>query len=151
MVKLKEGLGKGTSELALGLVGLSPWAILIGLIVIAVIGIILWATLILYGLTTAFVFFCGGMLFLWLLNKMGMETNEKPYLVLMPIFLGVGGYFIEKFGVYKISMQITFPTYAVFGLPEEVTWGIETILLATIMMCCLIETLSTFRKPHRRR
>jgi len=151
--EIRKGGGKGLVGLGslMGLGAVSPWLMLLLLIIVAVVGIIFWATICIYGLATAFFAFVGGCLFLFILSKIGIDLSDHPWYLASPILLGVLGYVVEKFGIWKISLTITFNTrpFQFLGLDAETTLGIQMILAFVTAIFCVADFI--YAIMHKKR
>jgi len=148
MVRWREGLGEGLTEITRRGLGISPWALLILLIIVIVVGIIFWATLVVYGLTTAFFGFVVGCIFLWFLTKLGLDVSEHPYWCFMPIILGILGYLSERFDIWKVWQTVKLNTapFQFLGLGAETTVGIQIILLVAVLVVCIADFVYELRR-----
>jgi len=140
---VRKGMGRGLAGLGAiaGLGAVSPWLMLILVVAVAVIGLIFWVTICIYGLATAFFLFVGGCLFLFILSKMGVDIGKHSWFLASPILLGILGYVVEKFGIWKIGLTVTFNTAQLqfLGLSAETTVGIQIILLIVVLVVCVAD------------
>jgi len=142
---LKEGVGKGLTGLGtvMGLGALSPWAILIMLIIIAILGAVFWAFIHIYGLVTAFVGFVGGMIFLWFLSNV-TDLSEHTGLLLTPIILGVLGYICEHFGIWSAPLSVRINLNSIY-MPFDVTVALDVFVLVVITFITIAQTIITLK------
>ena len=149
-MKWKEGFKEGLSEVAKigGLGVVSPWALLILLIIVLVVGLIFWAILASYGLTTAFFGFVAGCIFLWFLTKLGLDIGEHPHWCFLPIIFGILGYIAEKFNIWRVWQTVKLNTapFQFLGLSAETTVGIQIILLIAVLVVCIADFIHALRR-----
>jgi len=138
---LKQGASKGLTGLGtiIGLGAVSPWVMLILLVIVGVLALIFWTTLTVYGLTTAFLGFAGGLIFLWFISNF-TDLSKHGGLLLTPIILGVLGYVAEHYLNFKAPLTITLPINTIaFNFDATVT--LDTFLLIIIAFCFVIQLL----------
>jgi len=142
---LKEGIGKGLTGLGtvMGLGGLSPWTILIMLIIIAILGVVFWTFIHIYGLVTAFVGFVGGLIFLWFISNV-TDLSEHTGLLLTPIILGVLGYFSEHLGIWSAPLNVKINLNSIY-MPVEVTIALNIFVLVVIAFITIAQTIITLK------
>jgi hypothetical protein len=111
----------------------SPWGWLIMLVILFIVGLLVWGILHIYHLMTAFVFFIGGLILAWFGSNLIPEDERGEHafkLILIPIVLGVVGYFLEYLNIWRAPLSVEF---SLFGLiAEPVTITLDSILLMII-------------------
>jgi hypothetical protein len=125
----------------------SPWGWLIMLVILLILGVWAWFTLKAYHLMTAFVFFIGGLILAWFGSNLIPEDERGEHafkLILIPIFLGVVGYFLEYLNIWRAPLSIEF---SLFGLiAEPITITLDSILLMIIAVLILVQIVLSLRK-----
>jgi hypothetical protein len=125
----------------------SPWGWLIMLVILVVFGLIIWGTLRLYHLMTAFIFFIGGLILAWFGSNLIPEDERGEHvfkLMLIPIVLGVVGYFLEYLNIWRAPLSVEF---SLFGLiAEPVTITLDSILLMIIAVLILVQIVLSLKK-----
>jgi hypothetical protein len=125
----------------------SPWGWLIMLMILFIVGLLVWGILHIYHLMTAFVFFIGGLILAWFGSNLIPEDERGEHafkLILIPIVLGVVGYFLEYLNIWRAPLSIEF---SLFGLiAEPVTITLDSILLMIIAVLILVQIVLSLRK-----
>jgi hypothetical protein len=125
----------------------SPWGWLIMLVILFIVGLLVWGILHIYHLMTAFVFFIGGLILAWFGSNLIPEDERGEHafkLILIPIVLGVVGYFLEYLNIWRVPYSIEF---SLFGfIAEPVTITLDSILLMIIAVLILVQIMLSLRK-----
>jgi len=125
----------------------SPWGWLIMLVILFIVGFLVWGILHIYHLMTAFVFFIGGLILAWFGSNLIPEDERSEHafkLILIPIVLGVVGYFLEYLNIWRAPLSVEF---SLFGLiAEPVTITLDSILLMVIAVLILVQIVLSLRK-----
>ena len=125
----------------------SPWGWLIMLVILFIVGLLVWGILHIYHLMTAFVFFIGGLILAWLGSNLIPEDERGEHafkLMLIPIVLGVVGYFLEYLNIWRAPLSVEF---SLFGLiAEPVTITLDSILLMVIAVLILVQIVLSLRE-----
>jgi hypothetical protein len=125
----------------------SPWGWLIMLVILFIVGLLVWGILHIYHLMTAFVFFIGGLILAWFGTNLIPEDERGEHafkLILIPIVLGVVGYFLEYLNIWRAPLSVEF---SLFGLiAEPVTITLDSILLMIIAVLILVQIMLSLRK-----
>jgi hypothetical protein len=125
----------------------SPWGWLIMLVILLIVGLLVWGMLNAYHLMTAFVFFIGGLIIVWFGSNMipADERGEHAFkLMLIPVILGVVGYFLEFLNIWRAPLSVEF---SLFGLiAEPITITLDSILLMVIAVLILVQIVLSLRK-----
>jgi hypothetical protein len=140
------------SRTIMGGISKSPWGWLIMLVILVVFGLIIWGTLHLYHLMTAFIFFISGLILAWFGSNLIPEDERGEHafkLILIPIILGVVGYILEYLGVWVAPLYVTF-NFAFFGFTfaEPMTLTLDSILLTIVIALLVIQTVLSLRKKR---
>ena len=125
----------------------SPWGWLIMLVILFIVGLLVWGILHIYHLMTAFVFFIGGLILAWFGTNLIPEDERGEHafkLMLIPIVLGVVGYFLEYLNIWRAPLSVEF---SLFGLiAEPVTITLDSILLMVIAVLILVQIVLSLRE-----
>jgi hypothetical protein len=125
----------------------SPWGWLIMLVILFIVGFLVWGFLNTYHLVTAFVFFIGGLILAWFsLNLIPKyDRGEHAFkLVLIPVILGIVGYFLEFLNIWRVPYSVEF---SLFGLiAEPVTITLDSILLMVIAVLILVQIVLSLKE-----
>jgi hypothetical protein len=125
----------------------SPWGWLIMLVILFIVGFLVWGFLHIYHLVTAFVFFIGGLILAWFGSNIIPEDERSEHafkLILIPIVLGIAGYFLEYLNIWRVPYSIEF---SLFGLiAEPVTITLDSILLMVIAVLILVQIVLSLKK-----
>jgi hypothetical protein len=138
-----------TGEFVTGFKGLTgPWTTIIALIILAILGAIFFGILSQYHLITAFAFFVGGVLLLWLMQLITKGHGESFLVahssyIFVPIGLGILGYALEYTNIYRVPISMTFKTLALFG---DMTITLDTLLLMIIAVCFVVQIILTMKE-----
>jgi hypothetical protein len=128
-------------------IGASPWGWLIMLVILFIVGFLVWGFLHTYHLVTAFVFFIFGLILAWFsLNLIPKyDRGEHVFkLVLIPVILGIVGYFFEFLNIWRVPYSVEF---SLFGLiAEPVTITLDSILLMIIAVLILVQIMLSLRE-----
>jgi hypothetical protein len=125
----------------------SPWGWLIMLVILVIFGVVIWWTLKSYHLVTAFIFFLGGLILAWFGSNIIPEDERSEHafkLILIPIVLGIVGYFLEYLNIWRVPYSIEF---SLFGLiAEPITITLDSILLMVIAVLILVQIVLSLKK-----